>query len=301
MEENKTLAYAIHLISNGRKEEATKILISLSRSGNIDARLQAIDYLLSTLDQIKDNKLVIQLCNDGITNSQKQNRFDNLAYFKIKKAIAISIKIGGWKYSRRMLKLSPDWFNFSTEKDEKAYKELDKKIKQKEKEVQQLQKESLNYVEQTDNKQLIGMIYLYRSSIWQNRSAELKVDKITRTVPILPGGRLKDLLQYKKSDLKLVDEYFDKSIADIHTAIQAFTEIEDQEMISYCLNNMANSYIHAYKFAQASNTIKKLEKAMEGTDNKQLVNNLKDLKSRVKSKNKNIPNYLEEYQDFMME
>jgi len=72
-------------------------------------------------------------------------------------------------------------------------------------------------------------------------------------------------------------------------------------MISYCLNNMANSYIHAYKFAQASNTIKKLEKAMEGTDNKQLVNNLKDLKSRVKSKNKNIPNYLEEYQDFMME
>lgn len=301
MEENKNLAYAVDLMNSGYVPKATKILTLLSKSENIDVRLQAIDYLLSTLDQIKDSEQIISLCDQGITISTKQNKADNLAYFQIKKAIAISVKIGGWKYTRRMFKLSPDWFNFSTEKDEKAYKDLNKKIKRKEDELQQLQKESLNYAEQTDNKQLIGMIYLYRSSIWHNRYAELKVDKLIRTVPILPGGRFKDLLQYKRSDLKMINDYFNKSIADLHTAIQAFTELGDQEMISYCLNNMTNSYIHAYKFSQASSTLKELEKSMKGTNDKQLLKNFEELKSRIKSRNKNIPNYLEEYQDFIAE
>jgi hypothetical protein len=42
----------------------------------------------------------------------------------MRKAGALAMKIGGWKYTRKMFKLSPDWFNFSTEEDEQKYNEI---------------------------------------------------------------------------------------------------------------------------------------------------------------------------------
>jgi tetratricopeptide (TPR) repeat protein len=301
MEDEKLLKYGAYLMNVGNKKEAAEVFTVLANSKDYGIKLQAYDALLSILDQIKDYKVIITLCDNGIKISQTQKRMDNLAYFQMRKASAMSIKIGGWKYVRKMFKLSPDWFNFSTEEQEKKYKELDDKIQDSEKQVDELCAESLKNAELANNKKLLGMIYLNRSPIWKNRYSDLKNEQVVRTVRFIPHSRFRDMMEYNKKDLKRIDHYDREAISDLKTAISIFKEIEDNDSVSYCLNNLANHYLHSYRYIEAFITLKKLEKSIKGTKDQQLLSNLKMLKSRLFSLNRNIPNYVEEYKDFMSE
>lgn len=301
MEDEKILKYGVYLMNAGNNQEAIKVFLVLANSKDESYKLQAIDALLSLLDQIKNYKTIITLCDSAIYISKKQNRIDNLAYFQMRKASTMTAKIGGWKYVRKMFKLSPDWFNFSTEDEEQKYKAIDDKIKQAEKEVDRLYLESLENAKLADNKKLLGMVYLYRSPIWKNRYSDLKIERMIRTVRFLPHCRLKDVLEYDRKDLKRIDYYDHEAIADLNTAIKIFNEVNDQDSVSYCLNNLTNHYLHSYRYLHAFFAFKKLEKNIKGTKDRQLVNNFRELKSRLFSLNKNIPNYVEEYKDFMSE
>lgn len=299
MEDEKLLKYAVYLMNAGNKDEAAKVFTVLANSKDDAIKLQAYDALLSILDQIKDYKAIMTLCDNGIKISQTQKRIDNLAYFQMRKASVMSIKIGGWKYVRKMFKLSPDWFNFSTEEEEKRYKDLDNKIQQNEKEVDLLCAESLNNAKSAGNKKLLGMIYLYRAPIWQNRCSDLKIERMIRTVRLLPECRLKDLLKYSKKDLRAIDEYFSESISDLSTAIGIFKGIGDNDSVSYCLNNLTNYYLHSYRYIQAFFAFKKLGSSIKGSKDKELLRNYERLKDRLRSRNNNIPNYVDEYKDYM--
>jgi hypothetical protein len=301
MEDEKLLKYAIHLMNAGNKDEAAKAFIVLANSKDDVIKLQAYDALLSILDQIIDYKVIMNLCDNGIKISQAQKRIDNLAYFQMRKASTMSIKIGGWKYVRKMFKLSPDWFGFSKEEEEKKYKELDVKIQDSEQKVDELCLESLKNAELSNNKKLLGMIYLYRSPIWKNRYSDLRVEQMARTVRFLPHGRFRDMMEYSKKDLRKIDHYDHEAISDLKTAICIFKEVGDNDSISYCLNNLANHYLHSYRYIEACITLKKLEKSIKGTKDQELVRNFNLLKNRIFTLNKNIPDYVEEYKDYMAE
>ncbi|MBM3208929.1 hypothetical protein FJZ40_01410 [Candidatus Shapirobacteria bacterium] len=301
MEDEKLLKYGVHLLDAGNKDEAVKVFSVLANSKDDGMKLQAYDALLSILDQIKDYKVIMILCDNGIKISQTQKRMDNLAYFQMRKASAMSIKIGGWKYIRKMFKLSPDWFGFSTEEEEKRYRELDKKIKDSEQQVDTICSESLKNAKLANNKKLLGMIYLYRSPIWKNRYSDLRVEQMTRTISFLPHGRFRDMMEYSKVDLKRIDHYDHEAISDLKTAISIFKEIGDNDSVSFCLNNLANHYLHSYRYIETYITLIKLEKSIERTKDQQLLRNYKELKSRLFSFNKNVPNYVEEYKNYMAE
>ena len=200
-----------------------------------------------------------------------------------------------------MFKLSPDWFNFSTEEEEKRYKELDDKIQDSEKQVDELCAESLKNAELANNRKLLGMIYLYRSPIWKNRYSDLKIEQMVRTARFLPHGRFRDMMEYSKKDLRMIDHYDREAISDLKTAISIFKEVGDNDSVSYCLNNLANHYLHSYQYIKAFITLKKLEKSIKGTKDQELLRNFKKLKSRLFTRNKDIPNYVDEYKDYMSE
>lgn len=301
MEDEKLLKYAIYLMNAGNKDEAAKVFTVLTNSKDDGIKLQAYDALLSILDQIKDYQVIMTLCDNGIKISQTQKRIDNLAYFQMRKASAMSIKIGGWKYVRKMFKLSPDWFNFSTEEEEKRYKELDDKIRDSETQVDELCAESLKNAKSANNRKLLGMIYLYRSPIWKSRYSDLKIEQMVRTARFLPHGRFRDMMEYSKKDLRRIDHYDREAIADLKTAIKIFEEVSDKDSISFCLNNLTNHYLHSYRYLRAFITFKKLEKNIKDTKDQQLLSNFNLLKSRLFTLNKNVPNYVEEYKDFMSE
>ncbi|QQS44451.1 hypothetical protein IPM65_02540 [Candidatus Roizmanbacteria bacterium] len=301
MEDEKILKYGVHLMNAGNKDEAAKVFSVLANSKDDEMKIQAYDALLSILDQIKDYKVIMILCDNGIKISQTQKRMDNLAYFQIRKASAMSIKIGGWKYTRKMFKLSPDWFGFSTEEEEKRYKELDKKIKDIEQQVDTLCSESLKNAKLANNKKLLGMIYLYRSPIWKNRYSDLRVEQMTRTIGFLPHGRLRDMMEYSKEDLRKIYHYDREAVSDLKIAINIFKEVGDNDSVSYCLNNLVNHYLLSYRYIEAFITLKKLEKSIQGIKDQELLRNFKLLKSRLFTLNKNIPNYVEEYKDYMAE
>lgn len=301
MEDEKLLKYAVYLMNAGNKKEAAKVFMFLVNSKDVGIKLQAIDALLSILDQIKDYKVTMTLCDDAIKISMTQKRMDNLAYFQMRKASTLAMKIGGWKYVRKMFKLSPDWFNFSTEEEEKKYKELDEKIQDSEKQVDALCSESLKNAELANNQKLLGMIYLYRSPIWKNRYSDLKIERMIRSVRFLPHGRFRDTMEYSKKDLKMIDYYDREAISDLKTAIIIFKEVKDNDSVSYCLNNLANHYLHSYRYIEAFITLKKLEKSIMGTKDQELLRNFKMLKSCLFTRNKDIPNYVDEYKDYMSE
>lgn len=301
MEDEKLLKYGMYLMNTGNKQKAIKVFMALVNSKDDEYKLQAIDALLSLLDQIKDYKVIVHLCDTAIKISNSQKRIDNLAYFQMRKASTIATKVGGQKYVRKMFKLSPDWFNFSTEDEENKYKGLDDKVKKAEQEIDNLSSESLKNAILADNKKLLGMIYLYRSQIWKSRYTELKIEKMLRSIHFLPHGRLRDMLEYNKKDLRMIDHYDHAAIADLRSAIKIFKEVDDKDSISYCLNNLTNHYLHSYRYLHAFITFKKLEKSIKGTKDQQLLSNFNLLRSRLFTLNKNIPNYVEEYKDYMAE
>lgn len=301
MEDEKLLKYAVYLMNAGNKIKASKVFTVLANSKDDGIKLQAFDALLSILDQIKDYKVIVALCDKAIKISETQKRMDNLAYFQMRKASTMAMKIGGWKYVRKMFKLSPDWFNFSTEEEEKKYKELDDKIQDSEKQVDALCSESLRNAKLANNKKLLGMIYLYRSPIWKNRYSDLKIEQMIRTVRFLPHGRFRDMMEYSKKDLRKIDYYDREAISDLKTAISIFKEVGDNDSVSYCLNNLANHYLHSYRYIEAFITLKKLEKSIKGTKDQELLRNFKTLKIRLFTRNKDIPNYVDEYKDYMSE
>lgn len=301
MEDEKILKYGVYLMNAGNKQEAIKAFMILAGSKDDGYRLQASDALLSLLDQIKDYKVIMSLCDAAIKISTSQSRMDNLAYFQMRKASVISIKVGGWKYVRKMYKLSPDWFNFSTEEEENKYKDLDDKIQQAEQEIDRLCSDSLKNAKLANNRKLLGMIYLYRSPIWKSRYSDLKIERMIRSVRYFPHGRLRDMMEYSARDLRMIDHYDHEAISDLKIAVTIFKEVTDNDSISYCLNNLANHYLHSYRYIEAFITLKKLERSIKGTKDQELLRNYKMLKSRLFTQNKDIPNYVDEYKDYMSE
>ncbi len=299
MEDEKILKYGIYQMNAGDKQEAAKAFMLLVSSKDEGIKLQAIDALLSILDQIKDHKVIMNLCDQAIKISVVQKRIDNLAYFQMRKASTWSIKIGLWKYTRKMFKLSPDWFNFSTEEEEKRYIELDNKIQDSEKQVDALCANSLKNAKFANNKKLLGMIYLYRSPIWKSRYSDLKIERMRRSVRYFPHGRLRDMMEYGKRDLRMIDYYDHEAISDLKTAIKIFEEVSDKDSVSYCLNNLTNHYLHSYRYLQAIITFKKLERNIKDTKDQQLLSNFDLLKIRLFSLNKETTDYVEEYKDYM--
>jgi len=301
MEEEKLLKYALYLLGIDNIKEAIKVLMVLVNSKDNGIKLQAIDALLSYLDQIKDHKVIITLCDIAIKISTMENQIDNLAYFQMRKAAALAMKIGGWKYLRKMFKLSPDWFNFSTEDDEQKYNEINDKIQKSEAVVDSLCVKSLNNAKTADNKKLLGMVYLYRSPIWKNRYSDLRIERMIRSVNLLPHCRLRDFMEYSSKDLKMINHYDRKAISDLKIAINIFKEVGDSDSVSYCLNNLSNHYLCSYRYIQAFIYLKKLKKNLIGTKDQELLRNFKTLKSRLFTRNRNIPDHVEEYKDYLSE
>jgi hypothetical protein len=106
-------------------------------------------------------------------------------------------------------------------------------------------------------------------------------------------------MEYSPKDLKMIDHYDREAISDLKTAINIFKEIGDSDSISYCLNNLSNHYLCSYRYIQAFIYLKKLEKSLIGTKDKELLRNFKILKSRIFTRNRNIPDYVDEYKDYM--
>jgi hypothetical protein len=76
MEEEKLLKYALYLLGTDNTKEAIKVLMALVNSKNNGIKLQAIDALLSYLDQIKDHKVIMALCDIAIKISTIDKQID---------------------------------------------------------------------------------------------------------------------------------------------------------------------------------------------------------------------------------
>ena len=301
MEDEKILKYANYLMNVGDKKEASKAFMALANSRDEGIKLQAIDALSSILDQIKDYKVIMTLCDEAIKISKAQKRKDNSAYFQMRKANTLAMKIGGWKYVRKMFKLSPNWFNFSTEEEEQKYKELDRKIQDTEKQVDILCAESLINAKLANNKKILGIMYLYRSSIWKTRYSDLKIEGMIRSVQYFPHGKFRDMMEYNIRDLKMIHYYDHEVISDLKSAIALFKEVIDKDSVSYCLKDLANHYLHSYRYIEAFIALKRLEKSIIGTEDQELISNFKLLQNRLFTRNKDLPDYVDEYKDYMSE
>ena len=66
---------------------------------------------------------------------------------------------------------------------------------------------------------------------------------MVRTARFLPHGRFRDMMEYSKKDLRMIDHYDREAISDLKTAISIFKEVGDNDSVSYCLNNLANHYL----------------------------------------------------------
>ena len=141
MSERDEIKKAHILISQGKEEEAKKILWPISTSKEPMNKIDAILALLVVLDHVTENDKLLEVTNAGIEAAENINRKDVLAFLMGKKCMFLLTDLSTMIHREKNLMLSANvfkWIEFSLERDKKEYALIKEARKGVEKEVEEL-------------------------------------------------------------------------------------------------------------------------------------------------------------------
>ena len=141
MSERDEIKKAHALISQGKEEEAEKILWTVYTSNEPMIKIDAVLALLVVLDHVTENDKLLEVTNVGIEVAEKINRQDVLAFLMGKKCMFLLTNLSSMIHREKNLMLSANvfkWIEFSLERDKKEYGLIKDARKDVEKEVKEL-------------------------------------------------------------------------------------------------------------------------------------------------------------------
>ncbi len=301
MLEENNLKNALQLISVGRRGEASRILLNIyKRTTNQDIKLQVILALIVSLNQIEHNKLLIQLCNEGIKIAAYLQP-NTQGYLMANKAIFLINHIALLIYRKSNLKLAPGWLGFSTEAEKHEFEELNRQITSGEHEVDNLIEESLKIANGQDKKSLQGHIYhaigkIYGSKYF-NYNLEYAVQnrKITwlSNHYLIRRFNLYKYLIYSRGQRKKLNESVALTIENLLEAVQLFKDAGNEPSASYALFDLSMQLKNFNRFRKASKYLATSKTIAEKHNDAELLRNIDVVGRSIKMRNTDIPNYLE--------
>ena len=303
MSENTDFQNAMVLLQSGRRKEATKEFLNLyTKVTSIGFRLQVIDALLSSLDPIRQTNKLIEVADDGINIAQQLNRPEMKAHFMAAKATHIMKEIYSLKYRQYNLKLLPQrWINFSTERDQAEYAHVTKAIDDKEDEVDNLISEATKLADLTNNKVVQAYVAMSVGDVHHSRYMNLKMDAIPgrsmrakwwrRLKPLRQRG-LENYLFFNLHEIRALRNHLSRVERSFLRAAELFRAINDPSE-AHAFYNLANHLRISFKFRQAINYLKKARVVAQKHNQELLVKQIDELARIVKTRNKDVPNYLE--------
>ena len=295
MTEEERLKIAMYMYTRGQREKAAQILYDIyTKTKNKGLKLDSITALITTFDQVKDNDKIIKICDEGIILADSLKNDKAKAYIMGKKAVNIGHIISDCIYHRRNIVLSPGWEGFSLESDKIKYEELSSKISIQESMADKLFHDALDIVEQNNIIQTKGHVLMFKGDYYNNRYLDCKLEylKIPPFLGLLKWLNIEDYFMYDKPAKEQMNEYFTIYNKCYTESVSIFKSIGDEVNQAYALYNYVNALRLAHCFGKAKKHLAQA-KALALTHNEIiLLNNIAVMKKMIKSKNRDIPNYI---------
>lgn len=288
------------LVAQGRRREASfEILLLEKEITNKNLRIQLIDAAQSALDPVENNELLIRLCSEAIQISKDYNRNDLRAVFMSRKADFLEGKINFLHYEQQNLKLSPGWLEFSTERDRNNYNEITKEINKIDDEINSLLDNALRLSVALKIKDIIARVLMSTADIDGARYLYKKSDMLRGGLYVKAWLKLR-FMRYpffentfilsseRKAELK---KLLTSCRSNYLKSAQLFEELNDP-MSGYVYHNLANSLNSAYRFGEAKKYINKASISAEKFNDDLLKKSIETLLKTLKSKNRDVPDYV---------
>ena len=303
MSEKNDFEQAIALLSKGRKQEAAKELWTLYTTvASKSFRLQVIvDGLVNALHPFKDLDQLMTVVNEGISLSEQMNKADIQAYLMAKKASLHMNEITILQYRQQNLRLHPAWIAFATEAEEAEYRAITEKINEIEESADALLGPALQMANETENKRTEACVWVSTGEVNVGRYMHFKMQammgsveraKWWRRLSLLRRYGLENYLFYNLREIRELRNYIAQFTSSLLRAASLFQEIIDSEE-AYSLFKLSNHLRTAFKFREARKYLKRAETVARNYNQELLLKHVEEMKKRIKSRNKDVPNYLE--------
>ncbi|MFA4995708.1 MAG: hypothetical protein WC536_01040 [Patescibacteria group bacterium] len=286
MSEEDKFSQAEAMIVVGHKEEAAKMFLDIfNSSSNVVMRLNCGLELNRSLDPVRDTEQLLVITNETI-------RLSNRLVDKDIKAIALCYKglLSLHKKLRsidrmKRIKLSPEWFEFSLEREQVEYETLEQELSDLEENATQSLKEAEGIADKTKDSALMSTVYSMIGQAYGYRSMELRYNKIGKNglQHWLIEKRLEHLLYNRKDKkgLKLLHKEADKFFLK---AISISEENNDLPEKALALYNYANQLRTMYRYREARKYLNLSKEIAIKIPDKQLLENIDTMDDRIKTK-----------------
>lgn len=150
---------ALKLYSEGRIDESREISMDIYKNTTDSfSKLQAINFLTSSLNKARDIEKLLELCDEGIDLSKKLLRDDIRAQYMAFKAECLIHFCMILNYKMVSLKISPGWTGFSTESEKVEYEKMESEKIKYENEADELFSYAKKIIEDIGDKAILARI-----------------------------------------------------------------------------------------------------------------------------------------------
>lgn len=262
-------------------------------------RLRMILVLLNELDGVNYNETLIELCDDGIGLSKRLGQQRYLAYSMSAKARYVNVKISLLLHKKKELTMLDDRFEFALESEKYLYNKLCDEISKNEEMCTKLVGDAMVIAETNGYVDTSAYIHDTYGQIYSSKFLNCKMlflnqvsAKIIR-YKFLRKLNLDFYLAYNRQQKKELLKYVKLCEEHYMEAAKLYNQIGAYAYSGYMLSNLSHAMCICFRFRKARKYIRLAEKIEQEHRDPLLKNRIDSTKEQIKSRNDNIPNYIE--------
>ncbi len=162
------------LYSDGNVKKSAELSLEVYQStADAFTKLQAINFLTSSMNKAGHNLRLVELCDEAMGLSEKLNRDDIKATYMALKAECLMHRCMAIKYKMANMKISPGWKNFALESEKSEYEKLSNRKSNYEIESAKLLSEAMKIAEGISDKMILVRILRSQALIYGEQRAML--------------------------------------------------------------------------------------------------------------------------------
>lgn len=287
---------AEQLWASGAQKESLRMHLQLVTGGHDpDVSLQSAIMLIPRLNPIGDLKTILEVSAIAIQLARKLNDAETTSYFEAIKAKHLAISNGALVLAQKNLTMAPLWIGFSLEHDKREFEELQRRINANNAEVDQLSRDALDTCREPSTR---GHVRMLCADVFFQRYADAKIRALHNLPPIpawlrqfLTRCSLDEHLWYRRSDRRLMHSNLKSCENNYLQAIAEFADAREDSNLGRAHYNLANNLRSANHFLRARRHLRQAERIARRIGDEDLLRSIKVLGERIRSRNRNVPNY----------
>jgi len=306
MSEFKELEEASNFISLNEKQKGLMLLEKLYVSKNPDAKLQAGLGLLVALDQLTENRRLLEITEECIKLASNLGNTEVRAYLLSKKAIFLFENLASLTYQKRNLKLAAEvfkWIEFSLEQDKKEYETTIVKCNQLDREIAALISQVLEFAQSVESHYFRGHIFMSLGEIYfsgfLNDQLDLAIGGKWRSkicnIYFVRRWKLNKLINYHRDARGKLNTSKRKCIVFFERAISEFKLGNHEVELGHALYNLAVKFTLTFCFIKARKYLNLAKLKAAARNEILLLSQIGELERRIKDKYRHTRNYVEEF------